>query len=104
MAPSREDYLPSWLDLVSRQSSVHGLVWYSRVDRLAVKTVIFFMVMAIMVGLRLLVGFEFTSFITDESYSDTTAIRTARAIKYPNITLCHGKFFDLQKMAGKTET
>ncbi len=56
--------------------------------------------LVVMLGLPALMTFEIFKFASEPRFSDSLVWVEAGVIRYPNLTLCHGKYFDLDRMKG----
>ncbi len=102
-AQSHDDDCPvldRWTPLVAAFSSLHGVAWYNRISSERLRKLIFLGVMGITLGMPIVVAINILSFFTKTELSDSVIWSRAETIKYPNITLCHSGFFDLQRMEG----
>ena len=93
--------LLDWLDLVCNFSSIHGFVWYTRFDNALTKVLILSFVTLAIFGLPILLVSQLILFIQDRSLNTAVEMHQATAVLYPNISICHAKYFDLRAMDGK---
>ena len=81
-------------------TSAHGFKWClrirSRVARRSLITILF--LLAAVSPLTLV--WNFVEFLTEASVNDNMAFKTARRIRYPNITVCDRKFFSKRRLSG----
>ena len=86
---------------MSDWSSCHGVAWYNRSTIFIVRITAFVLIVVIMLGLPALIILELVQFLGDVRLSDTVLYTAAEVIRYPNITFCHSRYFDTQRMQGR---
>ncbi len=86
--------------MVSDYSSLHGVPWYNRMDNVVLKTVLFILIMLIVIGLPGVVVYAFIAFLNDDTMTDAVLWTNAKAMRYPNFTVCNAGFFDVGRMEG----
>ena len=89
-----------WLSRCTDITTLHGFPWYNRFESIAVKAFIivacfgFFCAMSGYAIYEILVWYHSKVRLTSET------IKVVNELQYPNITLCHSKYFDMSKAEG----
>ena len=87
--------------LVSDYSTVHGFNWFNNISNQWIKTLIFLFVVIICFGLPTIAIYQFITFLYETKLTDSVDLKSASAMIYPNITVCHAKYFSLDRMNGE---
>lgn len=112
-----------WTTLVAEWTSVHGIVWYTRTTNKCARILILIFALAIVFGLPAVLVLSFVRFIRDfkiQTSGDGTQRKymvvyivqcttisilveweKAKTVEYPNITVCHPKYFSKKKLTGE---
>ncbi len=90
----------AWASLVADWSSCHGVAWYNRTSVNFIRVSAFALIMVIMLGLPAVILLELVDFVRDVRLSDTVFYTSAEVIRYPNLTFCHSRYFDKDRMQG----
>ncbi len=61
---------------------------------------VFVLIFVVMLGLPAILILELLSFIQEVNVSDAVLYTTAEVIRYPNLTVCHSRYFDKARMQG----
>ena len=88
-----------WISDLSNYSSFHGVGWYNRTGSMSVKTGILLMAFLVIFGLPVAVIVQSVAFYKSTSVHNDIEWRQADRINYPNITVCHSKYFDSRKLS-----
>ena len=89
-----------WMDATSTQSSIHGLVWYTRIRSKWFRLILVVSSVIVVLGLPTFVSIKAYDFYTTENVKTDEQWITATSYTYPNITICHPKFFIGHKLKG----
>ena len=116
--------LKLWAETTCDWTSVHGLVWYTRVDNAAIKAFCIFIAFVVIIGLPIFLAQQIANYATStdvlNSSTDITSsfetlrkqglnevkivpaveYHTALFLPYPNITVCHPRYFSYAKLEG----
>ena len=92
--------LKLWAETACDWTSVHGLVWYTRIDSPLVKGVCICVAVVIIIGLPVFLAQQTIDFASTKSVLNSFDFITADSLPYPNVTVCHPRFFALDKMEG----
>ncbi len=94
----------TWSLRVSASSSLHAVPWVGRVPNRALRTVIFAFAVAVMIGLPIVVVYEMVSYANETKVRSGIEYREAlEGMNYPNVTVCHPKYFDVRKFESKMD-
>ncbi len=90
-----------WAHTIASASSLHAVGWASRVRNRSLKMLIFLLSSAAMVALPVVVIYQMASYASETKVVTAIEYRSAASLKYPNITVCNAKFFDVRKFESK---
>ena len=93
--------LARWADDLSNYSSLHGVAWFGRTENHFLKAYIFSTSLAIVVALPAYLAYQLVLYNADVSVINAVEWRRAETVVYPNITVCHSKYFDVRKLDSK---
>ena len=82
--------------------SMHGFIWYSRVKGKYMKILVFVILTGYMAGMFCVVTDRAVEiYSTLDSVSSTERAKEFQNHAYPNLTICHPKFFNQKLLIGK---
>ena len=90
--PKRK-YFEKWVFDTCEESSLHGLVWYTRVQNIWIRLIILLAVIITVFGMPSFVTFKLYLWSFDDSLVTTSEPRSDPYVKYPVITFCNPKLF-----------
>lgn len=81
-------------------TTAHGFKWCPRLKSRAARRalIIFLFLFAALSPLSLITNF--VDYITETTVNDNMAFKTAKRIRYPNITVCNRKYFSKRRLNG----
>lgn len=82
-----------WAEDVSVQSSVHGLVWYSRTKSTILKVILMSVAVLMMASVPVLVAIRSFNFYASTHVKTDEELEMVDKLVYPNVTVCHPRFF-----------
>ena len=90
---------------MSMYCSMHGIVWYSRIKSSWMK-VVFIILFLMLIGGVLYITAERVSILYSELSNETGSQmhKTFDQRHYPNLTICHPKFFNQKLVEGRQHT
>ena len=91
---------PHWIQSALENVSVHGLTWYQWSNSKIIRSFIVFLALSILFGLLIWTGLEFTNFYQTNQIKTVTEARRGNVFRYPNLTVCHSRYFDNQLLKG----
>ena len=91
-----------WVFKTCEDSSIHGLIWYTRIESKLLSAIIFAFCLLTIFYLPGYVIFKSWEFSQCEKILTTTSSLRLKVAKYPTITVCHGRYFTKDKLACKT--
>ncbi len=89
----RATTLSGWGHLVAEWTSVHGIVWYTRVGNKCAKFLILVFALCIVFGLPAFLIYSMVKHANDYQINSSVTWAKAKSIAYPNITVCHPRYF-----------
>ena len=90
--PKRK-YFEQWVYDVSDQTSLHGLIWYTRVQNIWIRLIIVLAVITIVFGMPAFITFKLYFWSFDQSLITTIEPISDPYVKYPVITFCNPGLF-----------
>ena len=89
-----------WFQNAIGKISVHGLTWYQRSNSNIIRSCILIFAILVLFGLPTWTVLEFIKFYN--TIQIRTVIETGRdtVMNYPNLTVCHSRYFDNQILSG----
>ena len=91
-----------WMDVTANQVSIHGLIWYTRVNNRWFRLILVVLTVVTVIGLPTFVSIKAYSFYHNTQVKTDTEWVVADKYPYPNITVCHPKFFSQAKLDGRS--
>ena len=81
-------------------TTAHGFKWCPRLKSRAARRalIIFLFLFAALSPLSLITNF--VDYITETTVNDNMAFKTAKRIRYPNITVCNRRYFSKRRLNG----
>ena len=106
---TQKTWLKSWAEEYDQRMnelaiycSMHGFIWYSRVKGKYMKILVFVILTGYMVGMIYFVTARAVEiYSTLDSVSSTERAKEFQNHAYPNLTICHPKFFNKKLLIGK---
>ena len=93
-----------WCYFVAENTTVHGLVWYTRIQNNSFRFLVFVLCVLVLIGLPVIMVKELIKFSHDKSVLSSQDWVKSNNITYPNITVCHPAYFDGEKLKSKSQT
>lgn len=90
-----------WMDKITNESSIHGLVWYNRTGNKCLKILFSVLTLTAIINLPILIIIETIDWTQSKQVTISEIRKTERSLNYPPIVVCHPKFFNGTKMEGK---
>ena len=90
--------LSDWAEDLANYSSLHGVQWFTRTESNAVKGTIFLLSLFIIVALPTYLTYQMILFANDNSVITAVEWKRAKTLEYPNITICHSKYFHTDRL------
>ena len=94
------DEITRWISYLAENTSLHGIVWYDRVENKFFKSIICFISALIIIGLPVILIGQILEFQEDKTVLTSVDLVKSLNVTYPNITICHPRFFDVEKLQG----
>ena len=91
-----------WCSFVAENTTVHGLVWYTRIQNNSFRLLVFVLCVLVLIGLPVIMVRELIQFSQDKSVLSSQDWVKSNSITYPNITVCHPAYFDGEKLKSKS--
>ncbi len=79
---------------------MHGMPWYARTNSPLLRCVLLLASTAVISALVAVIIKQAVIYSRDDTVRNAVEWRTARAIAYPNITVCNAKFFEKTRLEG----
>ena len=93
--------LKSWAFKTCENASIHGVIWYTRVENRFISLIIILLCLMIIFITPGYVILRCLEFGRSEKILTTTSSLRLKVAKYPIITVCHGKYFTNERLARK---
>ena len=90
----------NWIQNSLEKISVHGLAWYQRSNSKFVRCFIVIFALVVLFGLPMWTIYEFIQFFTTIQIKTVTETAKGTNLHYPNLTVCHPKYFDNELLKG----
>ena len=94
------DEITRWICYLAGNTSLHGIVWYDRVENKFLKSMIFLITVLIIIGLPVILIGQILDYQDDKTVLTSVDLVKSLNVTYPNITICHPRFFDVEKLQG----
>ena len=94
------DEITRWICYLAENTSLHGIVWYDRVENKFLKSMIFLISVLIIIGLPVILIGQILDYQDDKTVLTSVDLVKSLNVTYPNITICHPRFFDVEKLQG----
>ena len=91
---------PHWIQSALEKISVHGLIWYQRSNSKIIRSCIVIFALFVLFGLPIWTIFEFIKFYQTIQIKTVTEASRGNVFRYPNLTVCHSRYFDNQLLKG----
>ena len=91
---------PHWIQSALEKISVHGLIWYQRSNSKIIRSCIVIFALFVLFGLPTWTVFEFIKFYQTIQIKTVTEASRDSVFRYPNLTVCHSRYFDNQLLKG----
>ena len=91
---------PHWIQSALESVSVHGLTWYQRTNSKIIRSFFILFSLFILFGLLIWTGLEFSNFCHTNQIKTLTEAHRGNVFHYPNLTVCHSRYFDNQLLKG----
>ena len=91
---------PHWIQGALEKISVHGLIWYQRSNSKIIRSCIVIFALLVLFGLPIWTIFEFIKFYQTIQIKTETEASRGIVFRYPNLTVCHSRYFDKQLLKG----
>ena len=79
---------------------MHGLIWYQRSNSKIIRSCIVIFALFVLFGLPIWTVFEFIKFYQTIQIKTVTEASRDNVFRYPNLTVCHSRYFDKQLLKG----
>ena len=79
---------------------MHGLIWYQRSNSKIIRSCIVIFALFVLFGLPIWTIFEFIKFYQTIQIKTVTEASRGNVFRYPNLTVCHSRYFDNQLLKG----
>ena len=93
--------MKSWAFKTCENASIHGLIWYTRIENRLISLIIIFLCLIIIFTTPGYVILRCLEFGRSEKILTTTSSLRLKMATYPTITVCHGKYFTNERLARK---
>ena len=93
--------MKTWVTRTCENASVHGLIWYTRVENRLISFIIIILCIIVMFFTPTFVFLRCLEFGKSEKILTTTSSLRLKVATYPTITVCHGKYFTNERLARK---
>ena len=93
--------MKSWAFRTCEHASIHGLIWYTRVENRLISLIIILLCLMIIFITPGYVILRCLEFGRSEKILTTTSSLRLKVATYPTITVCHGKYFTNERLARK---
>jgi hypothetical protein len=89
-----------WIMDICSLSSLHGFNWYTRTENVMLKSVILFVCIVILFAMPVVIVQQLVEFMSSNKQQVNVEFKRHDSLSYPNITMCHPKYFDSRLMEG----
>ncbi len=89
-----------WVNHLCSSSSLHGFSWYTRTENRYFKGIILLTCVSVLLALPVVLVIKMVEFSSSSKQQIAVEWDRADVMPYPNITVCHPKYFDTRLMAG----
>ena len=93
--------MKSWAFRTCENASIHGLIWYTRIENRWISLFIILLCLIIIFFTPAYVILRCLEFGNSEKILTTTSSLRLKVATYPTITVCHGKYFTNERLARK---
>eukprot|EP00095_Tigriopus_kingsejongensis_P003153 snap_masked-scaffold791_size96783-processed-gene-0.4 protein:Tk03153 transcript:snap_masked-scaffold791_size96783-processed-gene-0.4-mRNA-1 annotation:"histone h2a-like" len=88
-----------WVWKVCDEISIHGFIWHNRTMNPGIRLSILAFTLVILFGLPTFLCYQVVKFTENQQINNDIEWESANRVKYPNITICHPRYFDLRLLA-----
>ena len=95
------DIFNKWINFLAENTSLHGISWFTKVENKIIKYSIFLFSALIIFGLPWILIGQMIEYQKDVSILNSVDYVKNVNLSYPNLTICHPSYFDMDKLKGK---
>lgn len=95
------DMCDPWINFLSENTSLHGVSWYPKTENRFIKSLICLFTALVIFGLPWILIVQMIEFQRDVSILNSVDYVKNVNLSYPNLTICHPSYFDMDKLKGK---
>ena len=95
------DMCDRWINFLSENTSLHGVSWYPKIENRFFKCLICLFTALVIFGLPWILILQMIEYQKDVSILNSVDYVKNVNLSYPNLTICHPSYFDMEKLKGK---
>lgn len=81
-------------------TSLHGFIWYNRVKNPTFRCILIILFGMVIIGLPVVMLVKLITMLRDPQVRNNIEFVNADNMTYPNLTVCHTRYFDKEAMKG----
>ena len=99
--PEENAFLQKWVEKMAGMTSLHGFIWYNRVKNPTFRGILVIMFGFVIIGLPVAMAVKLVAMLQNPQVQNNIEFVNVDNITYPNITVCHTRYFDKKIMEGR---
>ena len=94
------DISNKWINFLAENTSLHGISWYPKIENTFLKSLICLFSALVIFGLPWILIGQMIEYQKDVSILNSVHYVKNVNLSYPNLTICHPSYFDMDKLKG----